>query len=114
MALEELKEDLTKAEADVRSYFDHSEKYLELKVFKVYMGSVTSTAQILLIGAIVLLALFVISIGVSLALNEVLDSFYLGFLITGGFYGLVAVLLYFLREKFNKPLLRKFSKHYFD
>ena len=114
MVLEELKKDLTEAEADVRFYLDHSEEYFQLKVFKVLMASVTSMAQMVLIGAIGMLTLFIVSIGVSLALNEVLNSFYIGFILTGIFYLFIGVICYFLRDKLNKPLLRKFSKHYFD
>ena len=52
MAFEELKMDLKEADADLRSYLEHSEEHLKLKVFKVFMVSVTSAAQALLIGAI--------------------------------------------------------------
>ncbi len=114
MALEEMKQDLIDADADMRSYLETSEEYLKLKVFKVLMGWVTTVAQIVLIGAILLLALLIVSIGISLALNEVLDSFYYGFIITGIFYLLIAVGCYFFRDTLNRPLLRKFSKHYFD
>src|SRR6056297_23201 len=114
MILEELKKDLTEAEADVRSYLDHSEEYFQLKVFKVFMGSVTSLTQMVLFGAIGMLTLFIVSIGISLALNQVLDIFYIGFIITGMFYIVIGAICYFLRDKINKPILRKFSKHYFD
>ena len=61
MALEELKRDLTEAEADVRSYLENSEEYAKLKIFKVLMELVTVFAQTLLIGALALLALVLIS-----------------------------------------------------
>lgn len=114
MVFEEIKQDLTEVEADVRSYLENSEEYLQLKVFKIFMTYVTASAQILLVGIILVLALFAISIGASLALNEKLDSFYLGFIIVGGIYVLIAILCYFLRDGLNGPLLRKFSKNYFD
>ncbi len=114
MAFDELKQNLAEAEVSVRSYLEHSEEYLQLKVFKVLMAWVTTMSQMVLIGTIAVLALFMVSLGISLALNEALDSFYLGFIITGAFYMFVAVLCYFLRYKLNSPLLRKFSEHYFD
>ncbi|SDL37188.1 hypothetical protein [Kriegella aquimaris] len=114
MAFEALKKDLVDVDTDMRSYLEVSEEYFKLKVFKIFMGTVTSIAQTLLIGALVLSALVLISIGASLALNEVLNSFYFGFIITGIFYLLIALGCYFFRDKLNGPLLRKFSKQYFD
>ncbi|TLP81727.1 hypothetical protein [Maribacter sp. ACAM166] len=114
MAFEELKQDLTEAEVDVRSYLENSAEYLKLKVFKVLMGLVTTMAQGFLIAAIVILALFIPSLGVSLALNELLGSLYLGFIITGAFYILITIICFVFRDSLNKSLLRKFSKLYFD
>ncbi len=114
MALEELKQDLMEADADVRSYLETSEEYLQLKVFKILMHSVTNLSQIALVGTLIVVALVMLSLGASLAINEQMDSFYIGFVIVGLVYVLIAVLCYFFREKLDKPLLRKFSKHYFD
>lgn len=114
MAFQQIKQDLAEVEADVRSYLDNSEEYLQLKIFKILMTYVTVFAQILLVGIILLLALFTVSIGASLAINEELDSYYFGFMIMGGVYTLIALLCYFFRNSLNRPLLRKFSKNYFD
>ncbi|ASO06972.1 hypothetical protein GQ41_1760 [Arenibacter algicola] len=114
MALEELKRDLTEAEADVRSYLENSEEYAKLKIFKVLMELVTIFAQTLLIGALALLALVLLSWAASNALNEALESAYLGYLLIGMSYVLIAVICYFLRNRLNGPVLRTFSKHYFD
>ncbi len=39
------------AEADIRSYLEHSVEYFRLTVFKIVMRYVTGTVQFLLIGA---------------------------------------------------------------
>jgi len=114
MAFESLKKDLVDVDTDMRSYLKTSEEYYKLKIFKVLVGSVTTVTQSLFIGAIVLLALIMVSIGVSLALNEALGSFYSGFLIVGAFYILVAIGSYLFRGILQRPILHKFSKHYFD
>lgn len=114
MAFETLKKDLVDVDTDMRSYLENSEAYLKLKTFKVLMKMITTGAQTVVIGAILLIALLMFSLGTSLALNEVLDSFYYGFLITGLFYIVIAILCYFFRGVLNRPLLRNFSKHYFD
>jgi hypothetical protein len=114
MAFDELKRDLTEAEADVRSYLQNSEEYVKLKIFKVLMELVTIFAQALLIGALALLALVLLSWAAANALNEVMASDYLGYLIVGMGYIVIAAVSYSFRDRLNGPLLRTFSKHYFD
>ena len=114
MAFEDLKRDLTETDADVRSYLRNSEEYYKLKIFRVLMGMVTISIQLILVGAIALLALLMLSLAVSLVIGEVLNSFHYGFVIVGMVYVFIAVICYLLRDRLNGPLLRKFSKHYFD
>jgi ABC-type multidrug transport system fused ATPase/permease subunit len=114
MAFEELKMDLKEADADLRSYLEHSEEHLKLKVFKVFMISITTAAQALLIGAIALLALLLLSLAASYALGELWDNIYLGFLAVGLFYTVLAIGCYLLREKLDSSIIRRFSKYYFD
>lgn len=114
MAFEELKKDLMEAEADMRSYLENSEEYLELKIFKVLMQFLASTLQTVLVGLGILFTLLFLSLGVSLALCEVLDSYFAGFILVGGFYVLATGLIFIFRKKLNGPMLRKFSTMYFD
>ncbi|HMB61659.1 MAG TPA: hypothetical protein VKN36_01205 [Eudoraea sp.] len=114
MAFEELKKDLMEAEADMRSYLENSEEYLELKIFKVLMQFLASTLQTVLVGLGILFTLLFLSLGVSLALCEVLDSYYVGFILVGGFYVLATGLIFIFRKKLNGPMLRKFSTMYFE
>ena len=109
-----MKMDLMEADADVRSYLENSEEYIRLKIFKVLMGLITSGAQIMLVGSVLLLALFILSFAASFAIGNALESDYYGFIIIGVFYLVIAILCYVLRDRINGPLLRKFSKQYFD
>lgn len=114
MAFEELSRDLMEANADMRSYLQSSEEHLKLKAFKVSMKAITSIAQTLLVGAVALLALFVLSLAASYGIGQALDNIFYGFLIVGSFYVLLGIICYLLRERLNAPLLRKFSEFYFD
>ncbi|MGB5556056.1 MAG: hypothetical protein WBM83_15475 [Flavobacteriaceae bacterium] len=114
MAFEDLKEDLIDADADMRSYLENSEEYLKLKVFKVFMRSITAAAQALLVGAVMLLALVLLSLAAALGIGQLLDNTFQGFLIVGAFYVLLGILCYAFRDRLNRPLLRKFSEYYFD
>jgi len=114
MAFEELKKDLIGAEADMRSYIENSDEYLRLKIFKIVMLHVTGILQVLLIGVGFVFALLFLSFAIGLILSDVLDSSFGGFIIVGSFYIVVGVLLYVFRERLNAPILKKFSKYYFD
>lgn len=114
MALDELKEDLMEADADIRSYLECSGKYLKLKVFKNYMRIITLSAKIMLIGTTLLLALFFFSMAASYFLGDVLHNLFYGFMLTALFYGIAGLVFYVFRNRLNKPLLRKLSEYYFE
>jgi ABC-type multidrug transport system fused ATPase/permease subunit len=114
MAFEELKKDLMEANTDIKSYLEHSEEYLKLKTFKVFMKSVTSIAHAVLIGMALLLALLFVSIAVSLAIGSALGKPVYGYLIVGAFYILLSVLFLLFRDRIDRPIIRIFSKHFFE
>lgn len=114
MAFEELKKDLVEANADIKSYLEHSEEYLKLRTFKVFVKSVTSMAHAVLIGLAFFLAFFFLSIAASLALGSVFGKPVYGYLIVGTFYVILSILLFIFRDKIDKPIIRTFSKHFFD
>lgn len=114
MAFEDLKQDLWEAQDNMQSYLENSEEYVYLKSFKIAMALVTAFAQLLLVGALGLLSLFVLAFAASFGLGQLLDNTFYGFLIVGAFILIVTIITYVLRKKINKPILRKFSKSYFD
>jgi hypothetical protein len=114
MAFDQFKETIAELDVDVRSYLKHSEAHLELKVFKILMRLVTAFFQTLLVGFFLLLALFVMSMALSYGIGEFLGSTWLGFAIVSVFFILLALITYVNRKYINKPVIRFFSKYYFD
>jgi ABC-type multidrug transport system fused ATPase/permease subunit len=114
MAFDDLKKDLTEADVDVRSYLENSEEYIKLKVFKALMQGVTAFTHVMLIGAIGLLALFLLSFAASYGIGNAMNNTYQGFIVVGMFYVVVALLCYVFRDRLDRPILKKFSKYYFD
>jgi len=114
MALENTKKDLIEAEVAIRSYLEHSEEYIKLRVFKILTRFFTESLQSILVGLALIISLLLLSFGVSLALCEALDSYYQGFIIVGGFYVLVGLLLYVFKNQINKPIIKKLATIYFD
>ena len=114
MALDEMKYHLSEMDKHVRAYVDDSLDFAELKGFKYSMVLVTYMAKMLILSIIILLALLVLSIYAALYLSEQMGNSYEGFLIMGFVYVLVGVIFYLLRNKLDKPILRIFSKRYFN
>jgi hypothetical protein len=114
MVCEELKKDLTETEVDVRSYISLSGEYLELRIFKVLMRLLTSGFQTLVIVLGIVFVLLFLSWGAALALCEILNSSYIGFILVGVFYILVTLMLTVARKQMNGALISKFSTFFFD
>ncbi|MEJ1221463.1 hypothetical protein [Sediminicola sp. 1XM1-17] len=114
MAFEELKENLSEADANARAFVEHSREYYQLKTFKVLMKAVTSLIKMLLLGSIALLALFILSFAAAFGIGQALENTFYGFLCVGLFYILMGIVAYVFKDKLNKPLLEKFSEFYFE
>lgn len=114
MDFDNFKDTLAETDSDIRSYLKNSEAYLQLKVFKVLMRLVTAFVQVFLVGSMLLLALFVVALGVSYGIGQLLDNIWYGFAIVGAVFIFLALLSYLLRKQINKPIISFFSRHYFD
>lgn len=114
MAFDELKENFSEAEATTRSFIESGRQFYKLKGFKVLMKAVMVFVKIASVGFALTLALLFLSIGAAFWIGSELESTYLGFLVVGGFYVLIGLIMYLLRHRLRKPMLRKFSEFYFD
>ncbi len=114
MIFDELKESLSEIDEGFHSYLDSSKEYYKLSAFKFLMKSISALAKWVCLGFIALLALFILSIAASFGIGQALDNTFYGFLCVGLFYVLVGIIFYLLRNKIDRPLLKKFSGYYFD
>ena len=114
MAFEELKNDLSDSQRAARDYIENTADYYKLKTFKFVMKGAIALTIVLLLGTLGLLALFFLSIAASVAIGKSLENFTHGFLVVGGFYLVVGLLAYLFRSKLEAPILKNFSKHYFE
>ena len=114
MAFKEVKENFSDAEDTAKSYIDSSRAFYKLKGFKVLMKGVMVFVKIASVGVMILLALLFLSISAAFWIGSELESTYQGFLIVGGVYLLLGLIIYLLRHSLRKPLLQKFSEFYFD
>jgi len=114
MAFDEIKKNLSEVDDEVRSYVENSIAYYKLKSFKIFMRGVTTFAKVLLLAIIFLPTIIIISIAAAFGIGNLLDNIFYGFLIVAAFFIIVFFIVYLLRNKLDKPLLKIFSKYYFD
>lgn len=114
MAFEELKNDLSDSQRAAREYIESTADYYKLKTFKFVMKAAIALSLVLLLGTLGLLALFFLSFAASAAIGTYLGNTTQGFVVVGGFYLVLCLLAYLFRSKLEGPVLRSFSKHYFE
>jgi hypothetical protein len=112
--MEKLKEILLKF-FNLDSIVGHINGYIESRVALVKMEIREEVAHVLSRGLIILimfltgiLFLLFISIGLAEYLNALVGGEYLGFVIVGGFYGLLLLMM----VVFRKSLLKAFEKQF--
>tara|TARA_R100001369_G_scaffold85625_1_gene119436 strand:- start:4877 stop:5302 length:426 start_codon:yes stop_codon:yes gene_type:complete len=115
MAFDRLTESLQTVSDKFQEYGTSTAEYYKLRLFKSSMKGAVSLVNLLVFGSFFLFVLLFISIGVALWLGIVMESSFAGFLIVGGFYGLVTLfLILFGRKMIERSLLLKFSKVLYD
>jgi archaellum biogenesis protein FlaJ (TadC family) len=115
MAFENLKENAGEFQDNIKGFADSSIAYYKLWLFKVAMKSTTMLLKIFLIAIFLMIVIVFLSIAAALAIGYALDNFVYGFLIMGGFYILVCILIYNIKDKIVEgPVLEKFSEFFFN
>ena len=114
MAFDEVKENFSEAETTARSYIESTRAFYKLKGFKTLMKAVMVFVEIASVGIMLLLALLFLSVSAAFWIGTELEHTYQGFLIVGAFYSVMGLIIYLLRHRLRKPLLKKFSEFYFD
>lgn len=114
MAFNDIKEDISKVRGNVKSYIDYSVAYYKLKIFKILMRSITSIIQLVILGFILVIAFILLSFAASIGLGILLNNQFLGYLIVGGFYLLLAGIFYIKRSRIERNIIMRFSDDFFE
>lgn len=113
--LEELKENVDNIQENTKAYIETSLAYYKLWGFKVAMKSTTLMVKFFLIAFCLMIVLLFISIAGALVFGEMLNSYPLGFLSVAGIYLVLAILLFFVKDRIVEgPILTKFSEIFFN
>lgn len=114
MAFEKIKENTDELQDRAKEYIDANIAYYKLYGFKIAMKSTTLMLKLFLLGVMLVIVTLFFSIALALAIGYGLDNFAYGFLIVGGIYFVLAILVYYVQDKIVEgPILRTFSKMLF-
>ena len=109
--LDNLKNDTKGLTDNVQAYIENRINYLKLDFFKKSMLGVTTLVKILLVGFLVLISFFFLSIAGAIWLGELLGSPIYGYLIVGGFYSILVIgVLLFAIKPIERFLFKKYAK----
>lgn len=115
MAFGSITKEINKVGVKTQEYVENLAEYYKLRLFKSAMKGSVALVNLLVTGFVMLFILLFVSIGISLLLNEALDSRYWGYFIVAGFYILVLIiLLNFGKNWIESTMLIKFSDLFFD
>ena len=77
-----------------------------LRATGVVARVVSSILSNLVIGALVFIVLFMLAMGLALWIGDMLGNMYSGFLIIGGVFAIITIVIYFLRFRLiRKPVM---------
>lgn len=114
MAFERISDNLHRLNENIRSFAESSAEYYKLDLFNKTMKGATAAVKGAAIAFFVLFAILFLSIAVSVALSNWLDSPSSGFFIVGGIYLLVGLIIAFFGSSvINKMMLKPASRKFF-
>ncbi len=96
------------------TYVKKSQEYLKLKVFQQISVSISFVTKALVIGSLLLVALFFMSFALALAIGEWLDNLALGYLIIGVVFLLGCVIAYYKRHIIERKIIKSLSSKFFN
>lgn len=93
----------------VEMLFEKAEDYsktsielLQLKVISKSADVLSSVTALIAVGIVAALFTLFLNIGLGLYLGKLLGDYYLGFFVVSGFYFLLGITIYFLKDTFIK------------
>ncbi|MBD3583758.1 competence protein [Flavobacterium selenitireducens] len=115
MVLDDLKDNADDLKENVKGFIDSNVAYYKLWFFKVAMKSTTMLLKLLLLAIFLTLVLVFLSVAAALAIGYALENLAYGFLIVGGFYIVLSLIVYNVKDKIVEgPILEKFSEFFFN
>lgn len=111
MAFEDVKENVEDLKKQVQQLIDTNVRYYKLWGFKIMVKTTTMMLKMFLLAIMLLIVTIFFSIALALGIGYALDNFAYGFLIVGGIYLIMAIVIFYIQNKIVEgPILANFSR----
>ncbi len=115
MAFEELKENSEDLLHQAKAFLESNVSYYKLWLFKATMKSTTMMLKLFLLSVMLVIVTIFFSIAAAIGIGYALDNFAYGFLIVGGIYLVLSIIVYKVQDDIVEgPILKKFSEYFFN
>ncbi len=94
-------------------YVTKSYEYFKLKVFQQLSFTISMMAKAIVIGAVLFIGLIFMAVAGAIAIGNALDNVSLGYLIVGGLFMVIALLIFLLRNLIDSTIINKFHSKFF-
>ena len=94
-------------------YVKTSHQYLMLKIFQQVTLSMSLFAKVMLIGVLLFVGLIFSSVALAMAIGDAVGNIATGYILVGGIYMILAIIVYMLRTKINTLIIKKIGKNFF-
>ena len=104
----------TEKASDIGERFvEKSFEYYKLKVFQQLTNTISMMGKALVIGAVLFIGLIFLSISAAIAIGNALGHLSLGYLIMGGVFLLIGLIIYKVRYLIDAKVIAKFHTKFF-
>ncbi|MDC6389024.1 hypothetical protein PP182_10055 [Maribacter sp. PR1] len=95
-------------------FYRKTQEYYRLKVFHQLASTTGMFSKLFILGSLAFLGLLFLTIGGTLYLAEVLNSLIYAFLLVGGIFFLIVLILWRLRKNIDNAIVKKMSQKFFN
>ncbi len=95
-------------------FYRKTQEYYRLKVFHQLASTTGMFCKLAILGGLAFLGLLFLTIGGTLYLAEVLNSLIYAFLLVGGIFFLIVLILWRLRKNIDNAIVKKMSQKFFN
>lgn len=115
MALKNITDNFQDVTDRLEGYFRSNSEYYKLRIFKSVSKVTVSLINLLIYGSLALFVLLFLSIGAAFWLGTYFEDVFAGFLLVGGFYAFVLLLMFiFGRKIIERTIIGSFSDLFYD
>ena len=94
-------------------YVTKSYEYFKLKIFQQLSFTVSLVAKAIVIGAVLFIGLIFMAVAGAIAIGNALGHVSLGYLIVGGVFVIIALMIYLLRNQIDSKIINTFHSKFF-